>query len=159
MGASDIIYCRARVSEAKSIKQFIDSFSGKGLLASRTLDDIFSCIRDFFLAKADGKIIGCLSVHLHDDVFAEFRSFVVDTKYRGKGIGSRLVELALYDAKIMGAKKAFGFTRIPDFFAKFKFKKTKMSSLPPGKYCASDCIPIVADLDKIGYVIKYRKLR
>ena len=162
MAASDIIYCRARVSETQLIKDFIDSFFGEGV-DPRPSEDIISTIRDFFLAKMDGRIVGCISVHLHNEIFAQLRSLAVDPKCWGKGIGSRLIELALYDAKIMGAKKAFGFSKIPDFLGKFKFRKAKASDLPKDKClkmdrchsCSSGYTPLIIGLDKISYVIKY----
>jgi amino-acid N-acetyltransferase len=46
------------------------------------------------------------------------------------GIGTRLVEVAIGEAKELGAKKIFVLTYQPGFFKQFGFKKIKTASLP-----------------------------
>lgn len=153
MSSQNIVYCKARVSDAAEIKLLIDN----ARILSRSIDDILHEIRSFFVAKDSGRIVGVIAVDIIDSDYAELRSLAVNQGFRGKGIGTRLVELALYEAKLLDARHAVGFTKSPDFFRKFKFRVAKDNELPESlkKSCISGCTGIVINLDEIDYVIKY----
>jgi GNAT superfamily N-acetyltransferase len=52
----------------------------------------------FFCAEADGKIIGTISVVNYDDRFSFWGFFVVDPRYRARGIGMQLYRYAMRHA-------------------------------------------------------------
>ncbi len=120
---------KAKLSDAQEIHELINSFDGKDV-ARKSFAEVCSSIRDYFIAWIDGKIVGCVALDFIWDVYAELRSLAVKPEHQGKGIGSRLVELALYEAKIMGVKKLIGFTKKPGFFKKFRFETVGRESMP-----------------------------
>jgi GNAT superfamily N-acetyltransferase len=52
----------------------------------------------FFCAVADGRIVGTMSVVNYDDRFSFYGFFVVDPKYRARGIGMQLYRFAMRHA-------------------------------------------------------------
>jgi len=48
-----------------------------------------------WIAEADRNIVGSAAIVRVDDEMAQFRWFLIDENYRGKGIGSRLIKIAL----------------------------------------------------------------
>lgn len=120
---------KAKLSDAPEIHELINSFDGKDV-ARKSFGEVCSNIRDYFIAQADGKIVGCVALDFIWADCAELRSLAVKPEHQGKGIGSRLVELATYEAKIMGVKKLIGFTKKPEFFRKFRFEVVGRESAP-----------------------------
>lgn len=53
----------------------------------------------FFLAAADGRIVGCCALEIYSKRLAEIRSLAVEKSFQGKGIGTKLIRhcLALAD--------------------------------------------------------------
>lgn len=58
-----------------------------------------------FLARADEKIAGCVALRKLDDEICEMKRLFVRQAFRGSGLGKRLIEKLLEDAKIIGYKK------------------------------------------------------
>jgi GNAT superfamily N-acetyltransferase len=56
------------------------------------------------LAEIDGELVGSVNVNLMDDGVGEFGMLVADRKYRGKGIGSALVDRAENWARNMACR-------------------------------------------------------
>lgn len=121
---------KAQIKEAKEIFKIINFFAQKNLLLPRPLSEIYENIRDFFVAQVDKKIVGCCSLHPYWEDLAEIRSLAILPEYQRQGIGKKLLESALKEARELGIKKVFTLTYQPDFFKKNKFKLTKKEKLP-----------------------------
>ncbi len=149
---SDIIFGKAKLGDAEAISQLIGLFAKEGKLSERALPDIQKSVRDFFIAKKEDKLVGCIAVAFSHGI-AEFKSLAVDKEFQGKGIGSRLVELALYESKIFGAKTAFAMTSVGKLLEKSRFRpatEEELKSIPPEMMkCHEPCIPMVNDLRHI----------
>ena len=48
-----------------------------------------------WIAETSGSIVGSIAIVRVDDITAQLRWFLVESKYQGMGIGSRLIETAL----------------------------------------------------------------
>lgn len=128
-GNAKAVFGKAKLSDALEIKELINSFEGKDVV-TKPFVDVCQNIRDYYMAKAGGKIVGCIGLHFIWDGYAELRSLAVMPEHQGRGIGSRLVELAMYEAKIMGVKKLLGLTKKPEFFKRFRFEVVNSESIP-----------------------------
>src|SRR3989338_8109908 len=78
---------KAKLSDAKEIHELINGFDGKDV-ARKSFAEVYSSIRDYFLACMDGKIVGCIALDFVWDGYAELRSLAVKPESQGKGIGS-----------------------------------------------------------------------
>ena len=121
---------KAKISDIKEIQSLINSFARQDLMLSRSLNELYENIRDFWVAEENKKVIGCSALHISWDDLAEIKSIAVATRFQGRGMGKELVESCLNEARQLGAKKIFVLTYKPDYFKKFGFKRVKKNDLP-----------------------------
>ena len=77
---------------------------------------------EFFVAIADGKIVGCCALEVYSRRLAEVRSLAVMKKYQGNGIASALVERCVAHAKKKGVYEVLSITGALLFFEKRGFR-------------------------------------
>jgi amino-acid N-acetyltransferase len=121
---------KARIGDIKHIQGLINSFAKKDLMLPRSLNEIYENLRDFWVFEDGRKIIGCAALHICWDDLVEIKAVAVAKKQQGKGIGQKLVEACIDEARELGARKAFLLTYKPEYFKRFGFKRTSHSSLP-----------------------------
>ena len=124
---------KAQIKDAKYIHALVNSFAKKDLMMPRSLNEIFENIRDFWvvLDKSGKNIAGCVALHIVGwDNLAEVKSLAVSSRNQRKGIGSRLLEAVINEAKELKVGKLFALSYKPKFFKKFGFKETAKSKLP-----------------------------
>jgi amino-acid N-acetyltransferase len=104
------------------------------------LSRLYDHLRDFLVYTDDGddRVIGCCALQFCWEDLAEIRSLAVAPELVGRGIGRRLTEAALSDARKYGVREIFTLTYQPDFFLRFGFKIIDRSELPLKIW--SDCI-------------------
>ncbi len=124
---------RAALGDAEAIYALVKSNSD--LLIPRSLGGIVEAIDRFFIAECEGEMAGCASYQIHPEFGApeaatvELVSVAVETAFRRRGVGRRLVAAALSAVKALGLKEAVVLTYAPEFFATFGFAeipKTKV---------------------------------
>ncbi|MBI3034218.1 GNAT family N-acetyltransferase [Candidatus Woesearchaeota archaeon] len=125
----EVTFGKAKLSNAGEINFLINSFTGKGV-SPKPFSEVYSSIREYFIAKIGREIVGCIALHIVLDGYAELRSLAVKEKHQGKGIGTRLVEMAMQEAKEMGVQKLIAFTEKPGFFKKLKLEVVDRESIP-----------------------------
>ncbi|MGA2775848.1 MAG: N-acetyltransferase [Candidatus Omnitrophota bacterium] len=121
---------KARIDDIKQIQALINVFAKKDLMLSRSLNELYENLRDYWLYEDEGRVIGCAALHISWDNLAEIKSVAVAKAHQEKGIGGQLITACLNEAKSLGAKKVFVLTYKPQFFKKFGFKQIKQSELP-----------------------------
>lgn len=146
---NELIYRRAKPSEARPILNLINHYSAKGLLLPRPFPQVVERIRDFVVGvenNGGSPIRGTAALHVVGEDLAELRSLAVEEPLQGKGIGSKIVELCLTDARDMGLQRIFVLTYQTKFFSKLGFIEVDKQTLPQKiwrdcAHCAkfSDC--------------------
>ncbi len=121
---------KARFSDIEGIQRLINHYAREGALLPRSLNELYENMRDFFVWKEKGKLLGCCALHISWKDLAEIKSLAVARKVKRRGIGSRLLSTALQDAKKLGIKKVFALTNQEKFFKKNGFQKIKKEKLP-----------------------------
>ncbi|NLC71396.1 MAG: N-acetyltransferase [Desulfuromonadaceae bacterium] len=128
----------ARLPDAVPIQKLLMEYVSQGIVLSRSLVEIYQSIREFKVAEEDGVLIGVCSLHIWWEDLAEVRSLVVLPGREKQGIGSRLVEATLEEARRMGLKRIFALTYKPDFFSRLGFSVVDKSELPQKVW--GDCV-------------------
>lgn len=129
---------KARIKDASEIHRLINYFAKKGLLLPRSLSEIYEHIRDYIVLEQNGAIQGVCALGVCWEDLAEIKSLAIKKNSQNRGFGSTLVKECIKEAKMLGIKKMFILTYVPDFFARFGFKKIAKSSLPHKIW--SDCL-------------------
>jgi amino-acid N-acetyltransferase len=122
---------KAKINDAKQIQTLINFYAVKDLMISRSLNEIYENIRDFWVCEENKKVIGCCGLHVIGwDNLAEIKSLAVEKTKQKKGIGKDLVAICLNEASDLRLKKVFALTYSPGFFKKLSFKKISKTKLP-----------------------------
>jgi N-acetylglutamate synthase-like GNAT family acetyltransferase len=111
----------ARVSDLEALESFIADYAHDGTLLPRTRANLIQHLRDFRVAMAEERLVGCGALQLVDLTLAEIRSVAVDPAWRGHGIGYRIVKALIADGRRLGIPRLFCLTRREDFFARQGF--------------------------------------
>ncbi len=134
-----IHYQKATLHHIKEMQALVLPEVTSGVILYRSDDEIATNIRSYTLAFDDETLIGYVALHIHSPTLAEVRSLIVDEKYRGEGIGKRLVQESQEEARKLGVKQLFTLTYQKAFFEKLGFIEIPKESLPEHKIWA-DCV-------------------
>jgi len=129
---------KALPKDAVKIHSLVNEFAKEGLLLPVSLNSLYDRIRDFWVFELNGELIGCAALHITWENLAEIRSLAVKKPYQGKGIGKKLVEVCLREAKDLQMKNVFVLTYQVEFFKKLGFKEIEKTLLPHKVW--TDCI-------------------
>ncbi len=98
-------------------------------LVPRSMNDIIQNTDRFFVAEADGRIVGAVSWGILPEIgraahpTVEIKSLAVEAAYRGSGIGRGLVLAAIEHIRTLRPEQIIVLTFAPDFFRKFGFQE------------------------------------
>jgi amino-acid N-acetyltransferase len=143
---------KCRISDIKQLQTLINQYARQGLMIARSLNELYENIRDFWVCEYKGSILGCSAVHISWDDLVEIKSMAVEKHAQGKGIATALLKACLAEAGILGAKRVFALTYIPDFFRKFGFRKVEHGSLPHKIWAECINCPKFPDCQEIALI-------
>ncbi len=121
---------KAKVGDAKYIYELINEYAKENLLLPRSLSSIYETIRDFWVWEEEGKVVGCGALHVVWEDLAEIKSLAIHREFRGKGIGGKIIEVCIKEAKSLGIKRIFALTYIKEYFERYGFEEIPKEILP-----------------------------
>ena len=142
----------ARLSDADAIHALIDLWAQRGEMLERPLGEIHEAIRDFKVAREDGEVVGCGSLHIMGADLAEIRSLAVREDQHGKGVGAAVVEACVEEGRGMGIERVFALTYQPGFFERQGFVLANVMDFPQKVW--NECVrcPFFTDCREIAVV-------
>jgi amino-acid N-acetyltransferase len=150
---------KAQISDVKDIQKILTFYATRGEMLSRSLSELYECVRDFYVYEENGRLLGACALHIIWDNLAELRSVAVAEEAGRKGVGSTLVKACLDEASELGLQRVFCLTYKPDFFARFGFKLVDKSELPQKVW--RDCINCVKfpDCDENAMILDMEQVK
>lgn len=144
---------KAQIADVKDIQKLLMTFANRGDMLSRSLSELYESVRDFYVVEEAGVLLGASALHIVWEDLAEVRSVAVTEDAGRKGIGSRLVQACISEAREIGLKRLFCLTYKPDFFAKHGFRLVDKAELPQKVW--GDCIkcPKFPDCDENAMIL------
>lgn len=129
----------ARMEDVKTIHILLNYYAKKGLLLSCSISSLYDRLRDFVVyVNKEDEILGVCALHISWENLAEIRSLAVREENQKSGIGEKLVQQCLNEAKVFGITRIFTLTYQPVFFRKQGFSDIDKRDLPHKIW--SDCI-------------------
>lgn len=145
---------KAMIREVPEIRRMLGEFAPHGEVLPRTMADLYSQVRDYFVYReGEGPLMGLAALHICWEGLGEIRSVAVSPEHRGRGIGTRLVQNCLAEARTLGLKQVFLLTMRPEFFARFGFAVVPREELLPIVW--ADCVNCVKfpDCDEVPMML------
>ena len=122
---------RASIADAKAICELVNTFARRGEMLPRTMAEVYANLRDFYVVRDDaGETIACGGLHILWEDLAEIKSLAVREDMQGLGLGQRIVEACVHEARELGLTTAFALTYRPGFFEKLGFTQADVMTLP-----------------------------
>ncbi|MBI5947658.1 MAG: N-acetyltransferase [Chloroflexi bacterium] len=143
----------ARISDAEAIHQLVTFWADRGDMLHRPVGEIFEAIRDFKVARVDGALAGCGSLHIMGSDLAEVRSLAVREDLQVKGIGAAIVAACIDDARSFGLERVFALTYRPGFFEKQGFRVANVMEFPQKVW--NECVrcPFFTNCKEVAVVL------
>jgi amino-acid N-acetyltransferase len=120
---------RAEISDARAIFGLIARYADQGLLLPRAEEEIQRNISHFLVHEEKKRVVSCVALENYGADLAEIRSLAVHPEMLGRGMGAKLLEFALAEARQRGIARVFAVTHAPGFFVRQGFATTSRQSL------------------------------
>ena len=145
---------KAKITDVPQIHKLINGFADKGLMLARPLSDLYEDVRDFFVIRNSNGLLGCAALAIAWEDLAEIRSVAVAEEAQKQGLGAKLVQACIKEAKELGIKTVFCFTYRPKFFREQGFVDIDKMELPRKVW--TDCFrcPKFPNCDEIALVYR-----
>jgi amino-acid N-acetyltransferase len=161
-----IVIKKAQVRDVQEILDLINGYAAANLMLPRGPQYLYENIRDFVIAS-DHKvpvysmmetrevlhlIVACGSLHVLWDDIAEVRALAIHPDYQHLGLGRKLVEYMIEEAKKLGIRRLYTFTLTEAFFKTLGFEPQKRHQLPPKMWGECSRCPKYFKCDEVGMV-------
>ena len=152
---NSLVFRKARPNDTRSILNLIGYYSAKGVMLPRSFAQVVEKIRDFNVVvsgEEGSQLKGIVALHVVGEDLAEVRSLAVAEELQGKGVGRKLMEMCLADAREMHLPRIFTLTYQTAFFNKLGFEKVEKLTLPQKIW--GDCVHCAkfSDCDEIAMI-------
>jgi amino-acid N-acetyltransferase len=121
---------KARIGDVSKIHKMVNHFAANGKMLPRSLAEIYENIRDYSVVRENDKVVACVALHINWEDLAEVKSIAVTEDYQKHGVGEKLVDACLDEAKALGIPTVFCLTYVPDFFISCGFELVDKKELP-----------------------------
>ncbi len=115
------IAARARTADVRGIRDLVAPLAERRVLVSKEAVTYFESLQEFRVAELDGRIVGCGALHVMWEDLAEIRTLAVAGDMLGTGLGGRLLEELVDDARQIGVERLFCLTFEVGFFSRHGF--------------------------------------
>lgn len=125
---------RARTSDVRAIRALVAPLAERRVLVSKEAVTYFESLQEFRVAEVDGRVVGCGALHVMWEDLAEIRTLAVAPEMLGTGLGGRLLEALVEDAREIGVARLFCLTFETDFFVRHGFEAIEGQAVPMDVY-------------------------
>jgi amino-acid N-acetyltransferase len=128
----------ATIHDVPRIQEIINSHAELGKMLFRSAAQLYEGLRDLAVYELDRKVVGCVGLSILWADLTEVKALAVDDLYRGRGIGTRLVEWAIEESRRLQIRRLMTLTYEQRFFEKLGFDVVNKDTLPLKVW--SDCV-------------------
>ncbi|MBN2099595.1 MAG: N-acetyltransferase [Dehalococcoidia bacterium] len=145
---------KAKMADVPQIHKLANHFAQKGLMLPRALSEIYENIRDFFVIREDGKVVGCGALHVYWADLAEVRSVAVAEEKQNQRLGAKLIEACINEAEELGIPQVFCLTYKGSFFERQGFNRVEKAELPHKIWAECYRCPKFPDCDEVAMMYR-----
>jgi amino-acid N-acetyltransferase len=128
----------ATIHDVPRMQAIINAHAELGKMLFKSYAQLYEHLRDFAVWEEHGQVLGCCALTIIWADLAEVRSLAVEIGHTGRGIGRKLVEWTIAEARRLSIRKIMSLTYEQRFFEKSGFIVVDKESLPLKVW--SDCV-------------------
>jgi amino-acid N-acetyltransferase len=121
---------RAHPADVPAIADLLDRYARLGFVLPRAPEQIYRQIREFVVVVEGERVVGCGGLRIYNATLAEVVALAVAEEYQGKGVGRRIVEALLEEARMLAMRRVFALTLQETFFHQRGFRTVPMAEVP-----------------------------
>lgn len=136
--AGAVVIRAALPGDMAEVGPLINGFARRGLMLPKTPEQLHRSFREFLVAREDeGRLVGCVALRVFTPELAEVSALAVASEAHGRGVGRRLVESVVLEARTLGLATLFALTLEEGFFHRLGFRTVPRELFP--EKIAADC--------------------
>jgi amino-acid N-acetyltransferase len=121
----------ARIPDMRAVEPLINDFARRNLMLPKTHDQLARLFREFVVAvDEEDRVVGCGALRVYNEGLAEIGSLAVREDAHGHGVGRRLVERLVEEARALDLRMVFALTLQEIFFHRLGFRTVPRESFP-----------------------------
>jgi len=125
-----MIYRKAKITDVECIHELITYYAEQNLMLARSRAMLYESLREFIIVENENTVIGSGALNILWNDLAEIRALTVAPAYAGQGIGRKMVQMFINEARELGLPRIFVLTYQQVFFEKCGFRVVTKESLP-----------------------------
>ena len=130
----DVLVRPARAADIRTIREIVRPLAESRVLVSKDAVTYYEALQEFRVAELDGVVVGCGALHVMWEDLAEVRTLAVRPEAKGSGVGGRLLDALVEDARALGLRRLFCLTFEVEFFARHGFEVIEGQAVDPEVY-------------------------
>jgi len=143
------------LTDVPQLEQLMAPYVATGDLLPRSNYDLCRHIKEYVVAEAPrGEIVGCGSLKIYSSALAEVAGLAVRADWQGTGVGRRLLEQLVAEARAYGIAEVLALTRKPTFFQKLGFGAAEREHFPLKVWADCARCPRQNCCDEIAVVLR-----
>jgi amino-acid N-acetyltransferase len=143
----------AVMDDVPGIVRLVNEHARRGNLLPRSVENIKAGLNNWFVAVSEDQVIGCVSLLRYTSGLVEVRSLAVDDAAQGQGIGRRLMDVLIQEAKTRQIPTLFALTRAVRFFERSGFTVVGKELFPEKVWADCQHCPIQQHCDETAVVL------
>lgn len=153
MDASEVVVRPASIVEMRQVEPLIRTFAERSLMLPKSYDQLARLFREFVVAvDPAGEVVGCGALRVYTESLAEVASLAVAEHAHGMGIGRRIVEALVENARELGVASVFALTLREEFFLRAGFRTVSKEMFPQKVWADCRTCPKLHACDEIALV-------
>lgn len=157
--ATNVIAVRGAVeADVPAIVALVNHHARRGQLLPRSAQSVADSINDWLVAASGDELLGCVSLLQYTSGLVEVRSLAVQEDAQGWGIGTRLMNSLLQEARRRQIPTLFALTRVVGFFQRFGFVVTDKAFFPEKVWQDCQQCPLRDNCDETAVVLNVAEI-
>lgn len=132
----------------------VNTYARRGDLLPRSAEQIRASLPTWVIGKLGDEVVACGSLLHYSPRLAEVRSLAVADVAQGTGLGRKIVEALMAEARGRGIPTLFALTRAVPFFLKLGFAITEKEFFPQKVWTDCAVCPLKDACDETAVVIQ-----
>lgn len=130
----ELVVRPARTADVRQMADLIDRYARDRILLGKELVTLYEDVQEFQVAEVGSTVVGCGALHVLWEDLAEVRTLAVDGSLRGRGVGHRVLEGLVRQAREVGVSRLFCLTFEVAFFGRHGFEVIEGTPVSPEVY-------------------------